>query len=179
MNLFLKDGIWWVELQERDFVRRRSTFETSKNRAREVARMLALRPYTGEGVARLREMCLGDVINRYVDMVLLTKRRKLNEDLRKAARNDLLRLRRIEEFFGRRERIANVAKLRSIADFNYSLIHEMKPGSSTAISRYCGRCYSRPTNGACFVSARSSTRPRRSGSGSPIPTFNPNLPSGP
>ena len=130
MNLFLKDGIWWVELQERDFVRRRSTFETNKNRAREVARMLALRPYTGEGVARLREMCLGDVINRYVDMVLLTKRRKPNEDLRKAARNDLLRLRRIEEFFGRRERIANVAKLRSIADFNYSLIHEMKPGSS-------------------------------------------------
>ncbi len=42
MNLFLKDGIWWVELQERDFVRRRSTFETSKNRAREVARMLVV-----------------------------------------------------------------------------------------------------------------------------------------
>jgi hypothetical protein len=40
MNLFLKEGIWWVELQERDFVRRRSAFETNKNRAREVARML-------------------------------------------------------------------------------------------------------------------------------------------
>jgi integrase len=130
MCLFLKEGIWWVELQERDFVRRRSTFETNKNRAREVARTLALRPYTAEGVARLREMCLGDVINRYVDMVLLTKRKKLNDDLRKSARNDLLRLRRIEEFFGRRERVTNVAKPRSIADFNYSLVHEMKPGSA-------------------------------------------------
>jgi integrase len=130
MNLFQKNGVWWAELQERDFVRRRCTHETNKNRAREVARMFALRPYSGEGVARLREMSLGDVVNRYVDMVLLAKRRKANEDLRKSAKNDLLRLHRIEEFFGRRERVANVAKPAAIADFNYSLIHEMKPGSA-------------------------------------------------
>lgn len=34
MHLFRRDGIWWVELQERDSVRRRSTHEANKNRAR-------------------------------------------------------------------------------------------------------------------------------------------------
>jgi integrase len=130
MQFFQKNGVWWVELHERDFVRRRCTHEKSIHRARAVARMFELRQYSGEGVARLREMTLGDAINRYVETVLLQKRAKPNEDLRKSAKNDLLRLRKIEEFFGFRERLASVAKPEAVADFNYSLIHEMKPGSA-------------------------------------------------
>jgi len=130
MQFFKKIDVWWVELHERDFVRRRCTHEKSIHRARAVARMFELRQYSGEGVARLREMTLGDAINRYVETVLLQKRQKPTEELRKSAKNDLLRLRKIEEFFGFRERLAAVVKAEAIADFNYSLIHEMKPGSA-------------------------------------------------
>jgi integrase len=130
MSLFKRDGVWWVRLERPGYTRTRCTHEVSKRRAELFEREMVLRSYTAEGLASIREMSLGETINRYVDIVLLTKRRRPDEDIRKSARNDLLRLRRIEEFFGRGQRVSLVAKPRAVADFNYVLLQEMKPGSA-------------------------------------------------
>jgi integrase len=80
-----------------------------------------------------KKMRFGEVLDRYLDTVMLTKRRDKRGGLRKTVSNEIYRLHRLETQFGRSTSVAHVAKWSSIAEFNHLLLRSLQPDSA---SRY-------------------------------------------
>src|SRR5262249_21593569 len=77
-----------------------------------------------------RRMRFGEVLDRYLATVMLTKRRDRGGKLRATVRNEIYRLDRIEKHFGRNASVAKVASWTAIAEFNHLLLRGIETDSA-------------------------------------------------
>src|SRR4029077_7512477 len=81
-------------------------------------------------IQSLFEMTLGAAITRYVEILLLSKGKNPVRRVRRSARNEILRVQRLEDFFGREVKLTELLQPQLVSEFNYTLLHEMKPASA-------------------------------------------------
>jgi integrase len=130
MPLFRKNGMWWVSYFRHGRRVSRSTNETTRGRAQAYVRQLNLQATDPGEIQTLFEMTLGTAAARYVELLLMSKGRKPGRRVRRSVRNEILRVRRVEDFFGRDRPVIDLMEQHAIGEFNYTLLHEMKPSSA-------------------------------------------------
>ena len=130
MTLYRRRGIWWTRFQLNGQDYRRSTGEKTRRNAAEFENRLRTELYDLATLGHLREMRFGELLNRYAEMVVLTKSRRPDGGLRRSSLNDLGRLRKLEGYFGRDARLPHLMKPGIAAEFNRSMIRTMKPSSA-------------------------------------------------
>ena len=130
MSMFLKNGVWWVKLEGGDHQTYRCTYEKDRKRAQSYVRRLNLQATSTKKIQSLFEMTLGAAITRYVEILLLSKGKNPVRRVRRSARNEILRVQRLEDFFGREVKLTELLQPQLVSEFNYTLLHEMKPSSA-------------------------------------------------
>jgi len=128
--MYLKGGYWWVPVPGTEGFRYRCTYEKDRKRALTYLRQQNLRATETRNIQLLFEMTLGAAITRYVEIVLLSRGKSATRRVRRSARNEILRVRRLEDFFGRDVRLTELLQPQLVSEFNYTLLHEMKPASA-------------------------------------------------
>lgn len=128
--MYLKGGYWWVPVPGTEGTRYRCTYERDRKRAQTYLRQQTLRATETREIQPLFEMTLGAAITRYVEIVLLSRGKSATRRARRSARNEIPRVRRLEDFFGRKVRLTELLQPQLVSEFNYSLLHEMKPASA-------------------------------------------------
>ena len=130
MSMFLKNGVWWVKLEGGDHQTYRCTYEKDRKRAQSYVRRLNLQATSTKKIQSLFEMTLGAAITRYVEILLLSKGKNPARRVRRSARNEILRVQRLEDYFGREVKLTELLQPPLVSEFNYTLLHEMKPSSA-------------------------------------------------
>jgi integrase len=137
VNLFRRGNVWWTELHIDGSRIRRSTGYTHKGKASAFEARLRSQANT-KRTADLRRLGkrpgrflkLGDVCDRYIEVVMLTKPKTRSGEAQRSVADDFYRIQRIAEYFGRRAPLREVTRWASIADFNAHLLLRMTPESA-------------------------------------------------
>jgi integrase len=130
MPLFRKNGCWWVSFKRRGTRVFRSTYERDKRRAEAFVRQLHLQAADPGEIHSFSEMTLKTAAARYLDILIMSKGRKPGRRVRKSLRNEVLRVRRLEDFFGSDRPISDLLMPNVVGEFNFALQYEMKPASA-------------------------------------------------
>src|SRR5438552_6602522 len=127
MALFQRGSIWWTNFHRTGRNYRRSTRQTEKAAAIEFESRLRVELFDLAALGRTTEMLFGEAMDRYVETVISTKRRKPDGHYRRTSKNDLLRIKRLEEWFGRKASLTHIVKPAVVAEFNHALLKTMLP----------------------------------------------------
>lgn len=131
MAIFRRGAFWWAEFTINGHRYRRSTRLASKSRAIEFETRLRAELHDLHALGRTREMRFGEAMDRYFETVILTKPKKPDGLYRRHnSKNDILRIKRLEAFFGRDASLRHVSKPAVIAELNFFLLKTMQPQSA-------------------------------------------------
>jgi len=131
LAIYRKNGYWWVSYLRADGSKaRRCTYETKRRNAQAYARRLALQSSRPEDIPSIFEMSLGAAVNRYVEILLLSKGKHPNRRVRRSSRNEILRIRKIEDYFGSLAPLNDLLQPHLVGEFSFALLHQMKPSSA-------------------------------------------------
>jgi integrase len=127
---FRKKSVWWVRYDVNGSRVVRSTGCRARREAETYVRNLHIQMSDRAELHTRSKMTLQTAVARYVDLLLLTRGRKPSKRIRRNTRNEILRTRKIEEFFGHKTPVIDLLQPHLIGEFNYYLLHQMKPGSA-------------------------------------------------
>jgi integrase len=128
--LHRRGHVWWTEFYLNGRRHRRSTRQAEKSAAIEFESRLRIELAELAALGRTREMRFGEAMDRYRETVIATKRRKPDGAYRRTSKNDLLRIERLAQWFGRDALLTHVVKPAVVAEFNHELQKTMLPQSA-------------------------------------------------
>jgi integrase len=130
MTLYKRGGVWWTEFVFKGQRIRKPTGTPSKTQAAAFEDKLRRDLHDQHILGRTREMTFGEAADNYTRTNIMARRKGDDGADSHAAKAELGRIRKIEEFFGSTTALTLVAAPARIAEFRQDLLKTVKPNSA-------------------------------------------------
>jgi integrase len=133
VTIIKRGNVYWTEFVFKGQRIRQSTKTGNKAKAEEFERKLRNELHDQMVLGRTREMTFGEATDHYTETNLKLRRRNPDGSMRSGTKDDLGRIKRMEEFFGVDTPLSRVIAPAKIHEYRKHLIKGIKPNSANRV----------------------------------------------
>lgn len=130
MSVYKREDTYHYEFVSRGTRHRGTTGAKTKAKALEFEKKVKDDLYDQEALGRPREMTFDESVDGYTKAVLMQKPKNPDGTIKSGVKNDLLRIKRLEEHFGTATPVSKVASPAAVSGLTSTLLETMKGGGA-------------------------------------------------